>query len=86
MRPEPALVKKRGQLGIIALILEATMRGQRKTQIMYDARIDFRTLDKYLEYLVTKGLLQHSGPTYKATDKGKQFLERYGEAQRILES
>ncbi len=78
--------QKRSPPEIIAQILEATIQHKRKTQIMYDVRVDFRTLEKYLEYLLTKGLLEKNGANYRATEKGKQFVEKYKDTQKILES
>jgi len=71
---------------IVAQILEATLRAQRKTQIMYHVRIDFRTLERYLAYLMEKGLLEQDGLGYRATKNGRLFVEKYREASRLLEN
>ena len=76
--------QKRSPPEIIAQIVDATLEGKRKTRIMYDVRIDFRTLEKYLEYLVAKRLLERNGLHYRATARGKQFVEKYKEALKIL--
>lgn len=78
--------QKRSPSEIVAQIIEACLHGQRKTQIMYEVHMDFRTLDKYLKYLVEKGLLQKDRQTYKATERGKQYVESYRAAQSILQN
>jgi predicted transcriptional regulator len=74
----------RGHLDIIADILEASLEGTRKTNLMYRCNMSFKQLKSYLEFLMAKKLLRvvaedvdsYSG-FLRITDKGKNFLRSY---------
>jgi len=46
-------------------------------EIVYKADINFTWVKSYLDYLEEKGLLEYSGPLYKPTERGKEFLRYY---------
>jgi predicted transcriptional regulator len=71
----------RGKLEIIADILMVASRKPKKTQIMYQANLSFRVLQKYLAELKGASLIcfQDEGQCYALTAKGRQFLEEYKE-------
>jgi predicted transcriptional regulator len=69
----------RGKLDIIADILTAASRKPKKTQIMYQANLSFRVLQKYLAEISGAALICFEDETqcYALTSKGKEFLEAY---------
>ena len=69
----------RGKLDIIADILTAASRKPKKTQIMYQANLSFRVLQKYLAEMSGASLICFEDETqcYALTSKGKEFLEAY---------
>jgi predicted transcriptional regulator len=69
--------ERRGGLEIIADILLVAREGEKKTQIVYKANLNFKRVGKYLPYLVDKGLIENRDNEYKTTERGKEFLKDY---------
>jgi predicted transcriptional regulator len=69
----------RGKLDIIADILKVASQNSKKTQIMYQANLSFRVLQKYLAELSDASLISFEDETrcYSLTAKGQGFLEAY---------
>ena len=69
----------RGKLDIIADILNVASRNPKKTQIMYQANLSFRVLQKYLAELSSASLIcfENEPNRYTLTLKGKEFLDAY---------
>lgn len=69
----------RGKLDIIADILNVASRNPKKTQIMYQANLNFHLLQKYLAEMSTASLICFEDETqcYALTPKGQEFLEIY---------
>jgi predicted transcriptional regulator len=82
--------KRRDKLLIIAEILEIAMDGSLKTQIMYRANLSFTQLNDYLNFMLRISLLEitleNDKDTYRATDKGVDFLQRYREITELLKT
>jgi predicted transcriptional regulator len=71
----------RGRLDIIADILQVVSGNAKKTQIMYQANLSYRVLQKYLAEITGASLICFEGGTrcYILTDKGRAFLDAYEE-------
>jgi predicted transcriptional regulator len=71
----------RGKFDIIADILNVVSRRPKKTQIMYQANLSFRILEKYLAELNEASLIcyKYENQCYDLTLKGQQFLDAYKE-------
>lgn len=69
----------RGRLDIIADILHVVSENARKTQIMYQANLSYRVLQKYLAEITEASLINFEGERrwYILTDKGRAFLDAY---------
>jgi predicted transcriptional regulator len=82
--------KRRDQLCIIANILEISLKGTLKTQIMYRANLSFKQLNEYLSFLIAKGLIVQimldGKASYQVTNEGMGFLRRYRELTKTLHS
>ncbi|MBS7633363.1 hypothetical protein KEJ15_07105 [Candidatus Bathyarchaeota archaeon] len=82
--------KRRDKLYIIAEILEIAREGTLKTQIMYRANLSFTQLNEYLDFMLRINLLEkvlnNDRETFKATDKGLDFLQRYREITELIKS
>ena len=82
--------KRRDKLYIIAEILEIARDGTLKTQIMYRANLSFTQLNDYLRFMLRISLIdkivKNDKETYKATEKGLDFLQRYREITELLKS
>ena len=80
----------RGRLDIIADILQVVSGDARKTQIMYQANLSYRVLQRYLAEIAGASLINFEDERrcYVLTDKGRAFLdayEEYSKASRHVE-
>lgn len=71
----------RSKMDIVADILAVASRNSKKTQIMYQANLSFRLLQKYLVEISRASLICFEDETkcYALTSKGKEFLEAYSQ-------
>ena len=81
--------KYRGNLDIIASILEATRANPLGLHsLMSHSNTSFALFKKYLESIIEIGLMDRETEDdrvlYRATDKGLAFLEKYHSLQQIL--
>lgn len=72
-------MKYRRRFQIIADIIGVAEQGAKKTKIMYLANLSYRLLTKYLADTVKIGFIEEGDGGYRSTDKGRIFLEKYGE-------
>lgn len=77
--------KKRNRLEVIndILLVVRNRNGRIKpTHILYKSNLSYQMMEEYIGELIEKGFLtEHSlekGKTYSLTQRGLQFLERYG--------
>jgi predicted transcriptional regulator len=74
----------RGNLDIIAAILDASHGGAKKTFLMYRCNLSFKQMKSYSYFLLNNGLLrlifqaaESDIALFEITDKGKEFLREY---------
>jgi predicted transcriptional regulator len=73
---------KRSRGEIVAQILDVCKAGANKTRIVYQANLNFRTVDPYLETLIKNDLIEvRPGKyiSYETTQKGSNLLETIGQ-------
>jgi predicted transcriptional regulator len=80
----------RGRLDIIADILQIAKGKAKKTQIMYQANLSYKVLQRYLGEIIEASLIrfEHVEQQYVLTQKGHEFLETYkdySKANKIIE-
>jgi len=80
----------RGRLDIIADILNVTLKNAKKTQIMYQANLSYKVMQKYLAEITNAQLIsfEDEHQSYSLTDKGREFLEayeKYSKTSRFVE-
>lgn len=75
----------RSKLDITADILNIASRNPKKTQIMYQANLSFKVLQKYLAELNEASLIcyQNDNQCYGLTEKGRQFIEEYKRYSKV---
>lgn len=82
-------IMRRNAIQILADILSVASSGVHKTRIIYRANLNAVRAEKYIRYLIAKGLMSvEEGPTggiYTATEKGKEWLSKYKELEQRLE-
>jgi predicted transcriptional regulator len=81
------LSKYRDRLQIIASILSIAGRRAKKTQIMYQANLNYKLLCRYLGEVQDAGLVSFENEDcYVLTAKGKEFLNRHEEYSKRCQS
>jgi predicted transcriptional regulator len=82
------LVNYRDRLDIIADILNVVSREAKKTQIMYQANLSYKVLQRYLHEIVEASLIsfENRNQCYLLTGKGHEYLIAYKEYARLSKS
>jgi predicted transcriptional regulator len=78
---------KRSKHVIISEILDICQQGANKTRIVYQANLNFRTVNPYIDLLIKNNLVEvKSGENllYKTTDKGKNLLDDFNQINSQL--
>ena len=80
----------RDRLDIIADILNVTSRNAKKTQIMYQANLSYKVLQRYLTEIISAQLISFEDETqlFQLTDKGRDFLDaydKYSKTNKVVE-
>jgi predicted transcriptional regulator len=71
---------RRSKYDICADILQATLKGAKKTRVVYASNLNFNVLNTYLPGLLEKGFLEVTDDGYYlTTSKGAQFLKEYND-------
>ena len=78
----------RDRLNIIADILNVVSQNAKKTQIMYQANLSYKVLQKYLSDVVEASLISFDGGTqyYVLTPKGSEYLKAYRDYSKVNKS
>jgi predicted transcriptional regulator len=82
----------RGNLDIIADILNACRGGVKKSYLMYRCNLSFKQLKHYSRFLLINGLIrlnlqetEYNGGLYEPTEKGRQFLKAYKGLKALMQ-
>jgi len=78
---------KRSKHEIFSKILEICINGANKTRIVYQANLNFRTVNPYLQILIKNNLLeasQESHILYKTTKEGSNLQETISQVNNAL--
>lgn len=78
------MYKKRSSIDIVAKILSLAENDIRKTQLLYQANMNYFNLNKYLRILIETELIICQNKHYKTTEKGKQVLSHCREFRELL--
>ena len=85
---EGVRLMKRSRDTIISKVLDVCIEGAHKTKIVYQANLNFRTVNPYLELLIKKGMInaqeERNLVVYKTTTRGLALLDNYKEIQGEL--
>ena len=71
---------KRSRNDIVSQILDVCKCGANKTRIVYQANLNFRSVDPYIDLLIKNNLIevkQGKNVLYETTDKGISFLDKF---------
>ena len=78
---------KRSRHFIISKILDICKNGSNKTRIVYQANLNFKTVDPYINLLIKNNLLEiKQGKTvlYETTECGKTLLDDFKKIDSLL--
>jgi predicted transcriptional regulator len=78
---------KRSRHVIISEILNICSNGASKTKIVYQANLNFRTVNPYIDLLMKNDLIavkQGSTRIYETTDRGLELLESFKQINNEL--
>lgn len=78
----------RNRLDIIADILQVASQNAKKTQIMYQANLSYKVLQRYLKDVTEASLIRFEAEEqcYVLTRKGQGFLEAYKDYDKTNKS
>ena len=78
----------RDRIDIIADILSVVSREAKKTQIMYQANLSYKVLQRYLNDVTDASLVtfKHNNQCYSLTGKGQEYLDAYKDYARCSKS
>jgi predicted transcriptional regulator len=65
---------RRDKLEIIRSILLICKNGARKTKIVYEANLNFKTAGAYLDWLINQKMIIKEDGSFKTTLKGAELL------------
>ena len=89
----PSLGSMRSRVDIMAAILGEALGDAGKTRIMYQCNLSHRQLQRYLELLLSMGLLRSFSRTdrreaelFETTRKGEAFLAAYRSLRDVMSS
>ena len=79
-------MKYRSRMEIIAVILQAAMKGATKTKLMYGAYLSYAQLKEYLTFVQERDLVTYEEglQLYRLTPKGLHFLNVYEEVRDFV--
>ena len=78
---------KRNRNEIISEILNICITGSSKTRVVYQANLNFRTVDPYLQLLIKIDLIritQGRHILYETTEKGRSLMETINQVHNTL--
>jgi predicted transcriptional regulator len=76
---------KRDKLEIIRSILLICRNGAKKTEIVYNANLNFKNADVYLKWLIDREMIMKDGKIFKITSNGSVLLSNLQSASSFLD-
>jgi len=78
---------RRSSMEIIVNILEEARNGINKTRLVYRTNLNFLVVQKYIDFLTDKSLIQvdqRPNLVYVTTERGLQFLGEFAKLKDIM--
>ncbi len=78
---------KRSKYQIISQILDICVGGACKTKIVYQANLNFRTINPYIDLLTKNGLIKANmgrNVSYETTNRGMKLMEDFRQMNNKL--
>lgn len=77
-------LRRRDRHDIIVEILKTAREGEKKTYIMYKARLSHSQLQLYLGILDRNGMIIKDNGVYKTTSKGLSFIKEFESVNHLF--
>ena len=88
LEKDPAVISNRTRVEILASILNVAEQATLKTHIMYKANLSWTALEKQIEHLEKKGLVESADDdgrkVYRLSDRGFRLLKQFLEVREDL--
>jgi len=65
---------RRSRIDIVVDVLKTVNNETTKTQVVYQANLNFKRADRYLKILQDMGLVEKASNRYRITENGKSIL------------
>lgn len=79
---------KRARFEIVYDVLSTCLKPSRKTSILFKCNMSFDQLQKYLQFLASRGMIEHINNggknLYQVTEHGRKFLEEYVRLEEMV--
>ena len=77
---------KRDKVEIMSEILGLCVKPKTKTKVMYGTNLSWKMLKYYIGFMQERGLLeeQESSNKFVTTDRGKDFVKKWEELQKLF--
>jgi predicted transcriptional regulator len=69
----------------IYAILALSVKGCKKTHIMYRANLSHSQLEKYLKLMVSKKLVERNMIGFVTTRRGLEYIEKFRELKKLMD-
>ena len=75
---------RRHQFEVMVNLLRFAEEERRKTKIMYHCNLSYATATNTIALLLKAGLLEKNRNFYRITQKGSEFIKKFGEIENIF--
>jgi predicted transcriptional regulator len=82
------MIMKRSRHEIISQILDICKNGASKTRIVYQANLNFKTVNPYLDLLIKNELIEkkeNQNILYETTERGNKLLDNFKQMKSHLD-
>ena len=76
---------RRSRIDIVVDILKTVNNERTKTQVVYQANLNFKRADRYLQMLQNMGLVEKERGRYRITENGREYLNRFNELNAVFQ-
>ncbi len=78
--------ERRGRQDIVIQVLKSAENGERKTNLMNKANLNFAQVERYLKYLSKAGFITEESGVWTTTEKGLNVIEACKICRRLMET
>lgn len=81
--------ERRDSVKLMVDMLAVALEGTKKTEMVYKSNLNFKQAQKYLDFLLSQGLIGVEGSSgkrkvYRTTERGRTFINRYRKTLELI--